>query len=237
VTGVSRRTFFILFALVVLALLGLALLLFLGAFAVHGTNASSVGAVGPAGPRGATGPRGAVGPSGAPGASGSSGATGATGARGSSGTSHLVTHPIDGGTYHVSAADLTNSLVEIPTSNISQNSSTISSTYLAGATPVMNSKNVAVGTFSVTYLSLQSADGITTEIESHLSTANGLVVDWDTQASPSNLQLDSVVGSMSTQSVVSVSTKVGSSVYYGHTFTLVVSQSGDVIDFAFGART
>ncbi|HEX4442142.1 MAG TPA: hypothetical protein VHZ81_01095 [Galbitalea sp.] len=232
-TGVSRRTFFVLFGLVVLALIALAIALFAGAFGVHGTNASSVGAIGP---RGATGAQGPAGPSGSPGPSGAPGTPGANGA-GNSTATRPKTIAAGGGTYHVHNSDLVSSMIEIPTSNVSGGSTTIASPYLAATAPVYNTKNVKVGEFSATFLSMQTADGIFTTITNSFTTTSGLVVTWSTPTKVSNLELDTLTKALATQKTVDVTTQAGSATFYGDTFNLAVSASNSTVTFRFNAAT
>ena len=223
----SRRALSLLFGIVILALVALGIFVFVNAFSVHSSTASSVGGVGPAGPSGPAGPEGKTGPSGAP------GVDGATGARGPKGTSAPVTRSISGGSYYVLLSDLTDSFVQIPTSNVSVDSSTISSTDLAATAPVYNSSNTKVGTFSASFLTLQTADGITTDSTDYFSTTSGLVVTWLAPAKVSNLELDTIANSVVTTRTVTVSTKVGTSDFYGQTYTLTVSSDGTKLYFQF----
>src|ERR1700738_3198044 len=51
-------------------------------------------------------------------------------------------------TYYLYITDFAQSFIEIPTSNVSNGGSTISSTYLAGRAAIYNNINVKVGTCS-----------------------------------------------------------------------------------------
>jgi hypothetical protein len=231
--GVSRRLFFLLFGLLVLAILALGVALLLSSFAVHSTNASSVGAVGgvgAAGPPGATGPRGHTG---ATGAAGAMGATGAAGPRGAKGAPDATTPSTDGGTYYIDNAVLDGSFVEVPTSNTVFNVTTLSSSYIVGSAPLLDGSGTQVGTYTATFLSLQTASGITTDITNYLSTDAGLVVTWTTQAAPSNLAFSTIAESLATDNTVTALTKVGSSAYFGKTYNLVVSEGGPGAEFHF----
>jgi hypothetical protein len=154
----SRRVLFLLFGVVIVALLVLGVLQFTNAFSGHPSNASSVGAVGPAGPQGATGAQGATGPTGAP------GADGATGERGPKGAPAPTKPAISGGSYYVYTADVVNSFIEIPTSNLSIDTTTISSNDLAATAPIYSSSDAKVGEFSASFLSMQTTDGISTDV-------------------------------------------------------------------------
>ena len=231
--GVSRRLFFLLFGLLVLAILALGVALLLSSFAVHSTNASAVGPVGPAGPRGATGPRGHTGAAGDAGVTGATGATGATGPRGAKGVPATTTSSADGGTYYIDNAVMVASFVEIPTSNTVFDTTTLSSSYIVGSAPLLDGSGTRVGTYTATFLSLQTASGVTTEITNYLSTDAGLVVTWTTQATPSNLAFTTIAESLATDSTVSATTKIGSSPYFGKTYNLVVSEAGTGAEFHF----
>jgi hypothetical protein len=228
--GVSRRLFFLLFGLLVLAILALGLAMLLNAAGARATNTSSIGAVGPAGPRGAAGPRGHTG---ATGDAGAAGATGATGPRGAKGASAPTTPSTDGGTYFICTAFLVGSFVEVPTSNTVFNTTTISSSYVIGSAPLLDGSGTQIGTYTATFLSLQTASGITTDITNYLSTNAGLVVTWTTQATPSNLTFTTIAQSLVTDSTVTATTEVGSSAYFGKTYNLVVSEGGPGTEFHF----
>jgi hypothetical protein len=230
--GASRGLVIALFALLTAAVLILA------GFQIATGLTGRVGSPGPQGPAGAQGLPGADGTP-APVVTGTpvAGPQGPAGPRGPAGPAAPVLPAIDGGRYYFQLDDFASSLVGIPTSNLAFDSSTISSQYLAGTIAVLNSNGDPVGTFSATFLSLQSADGITTTIENHLTTAAGLVADWSTTATPVNLELETVISSLATESIVTVTTKAGSSVYFGHRFDLVVTANGNEIAFRFNPTT
>lgn len=133
--------------------------------------------------------------------------------------------------YYLYIADFINSFIEIPTSNVAVDSSTISSTYLAGRAPVYNRHNEKVGTCSASFLCMQNADGIYTDISNYLSVDNGLIVSWFTPTTLINLELDSIVHSMVTECIVKASTKVGFNPFYGKNFNMIVSSEDEKIYF------
>jgi hypothetical protein len=134
--------------------------------------------------------------------------------------------------YYLFTADFISSFIEIPTSNVLVDSSTISSIYLAGRAAVYNSLNEKVGTCSASFLCMQNADGIYTDISNFLSVDNGLVVTWFTPTTLINLELDSIVHSMVTECIVIASTKVGFNPFYGKSFNMIVSSDTDKIFFS-----
>lgn len=136
-------------------------------------------------------------------------------------------------TYYLYITDFANSFIEIPTSNVSVDSSTIASSYLAGRAPLYNESNQKVGTCSASFLSMQNADGIYTDISNYISVANGLIVTWFTPTKLLNLELDSIIHSMVTECMVTASTKVGFAPLYGQTFSLIVSSDDEKIYFQF----
>lgn len=227
--GVSRRAFAITVAVLVLALLALAIVDIVQGASLRDTTASSTstpGPRGPAGPAGATGPTGAPGPEGSPGPQGLTGATGATGPEPAKNGA--------AGRYFIDANAFLNSFVEIPTSNVSVDSTTISSSELAGSTPVYNSSGTAVGTFSATFLSVQNSSGITTDVTAFFRTSSGLDATWSTPATSVNLELSSIEHALLGESRVAVNTKVGSS-YFAKSYDLVVVASGARFYFSFNA--
>lgn len=133
--------------------------------------------------------------------------------------------------YYLFVEDFIESFIEIPTSNVLVDSSTISSRYLAGRAPVYNLRNEKVGICSASFLCMQNADGIFTDISNYLSIDNGLIVTWFTPTTLINLELDTIVHSMVTECIVVASTKVGFNPFYGKTFNMVVSSDDGKIFF------
>lgn len=136
-------------------------------------------------------------------------------------------------TYYLNISDFTESFIEIPTSNVTIPSSTISSKYLAGRAALYNQANQKVGTCSASFLCMQNADGIYTDISNYISVDNGLIVTWFTPTTLINLELDTIVHSMVTECMVKAVTKVGFNPFYGQTFNLVVSSDNQKIYFQF----
>jgi hypothetical protein len=134
-------------------------------------------------------------------------------------------------TYYLYIEDFINSMIEIPTSNVSGESTTISSKYLAGRAPVYNTHDEKVGTCSASFLCMQNGDGIFTDISNYLSIDNGLIVSWFTPTTLINLELDSIIHSMVTECIVIASTKIGFNPYYGKTFNMIVSSDDEKIYF------
>ncbi len=133
--------------------------------------------------------------------------------------------------YYIYTADFIKSFIEIPTSNVLVDSSTLSSSYLAGRAPVYNLKNKLVGTCSASFLCIQNASNIFTDISNYLSIDNGLIISWLTPTILANLELDSIVNSMVTECIVRASTKIGHNPYYGKKFNMIVSADGSKIYF------
>lgn len=135
--------------------------------------------------------------------------------------------------YFLYIADFANSFIEIPTSNVSGDSSTLKSSYLAGRAAIYNKDNEKVGTCSASFLNMKNADGIFTDISNYLSVDNGLIVSWFTPTKLINLELDSIIHSMVTECIVVASTKIGFNPFYGQTFNLIVSSDNKKIYFEF----
>jgi hypothetical protein len=133
--------------------------------------------------------------------------------------------------YYLFIEDFIKSFIKIPTSNVSVDSSTISSKYLAGRAAIYNVKNKKVGTCSASFLCMQNADGIFTDISNYLSVDNGLIVSWLTPTTLINLELDSIVHSMVTECIVVASTKIGFNPFYGRKFNMIVSSDDKKIFF------
>lgn len=136
-------------------------------------------------------------------------------------------------TYYLYITDFAESFIQIPTSNVSVDSSTISSEYLAGRAPIYDVNNMKVGTCSASFLCMQNEDGIYTDISNYLSAANGLIVTWFTPTKLINLELDSIINSMVTECTVTATTKVGLAPLFGQTFDLIVSSDSEKIYFQF----
>ena len=136
-------------------------------------------------------------------------------------------------TYYLYVSDFANSFIQIPTSNVSDSSTTISSTYLAGRAPIYNVNNTQVGTCSASFLCMQNEDGIYNDISNYLTCEDGMIVTWFTPTTLRNLELDSIINSMVTQCLVTVTTKVGVAPLYQQNFSLIVSSDGGKIYFQF----
>ena len=137
-------------------------------------------------------------------------------------------------TYYLYITDFAQSFIQIPTSDVADPSSTISSTYLAGRAPIYNVLNDAqVGTCSASFLCMQNTDGIYNDISNYLTSADGMIVTWFTPTTLRNLELDSIINSMVTECIVTVTTKVGVAPLYGQTFSLIVSSDDQKIYFVF----
>lgn len=136
-------------------------------------------------------------------------------------------------TYYLFIEDFAESFIQIPTSNVSVSSPTISSKYLAGRAPIYNQFDQKVGTCSASFLCMQNADGIYTDISNYLSVNNGLVVSWFTPTTLINLEIDSIIHSMVTECIVDASTKIGFNPFYGEAFNLIVSSDDQKIYFYF----
>lgn len=133
--------------------------------------------------------------------------------------------------YYLYVADFIQSFIKIPTSNVLVDSSTIFSKYLAGRAAIYNTKGKKVGTCSASFLCMQNADGIFTDISNYLSVDNGLIVSWFTPTTLINLELDSIIHSMVTECIVIASTKIGFNPFYGKTFNMIVSSDQSKIYF------
>lgn len=136
-------------------------------------------------------------------------------------------------TYYLYIDDFADSFIEIPTSNVSIDSSTIASSYLAGRAPIYDQDNLKVGNCSASFLSIQNSDGIYTDISNYLTSDDGLIVTWFTPTTLINLELDSIIHSMVTECTVTVTTKVGFAPLFGQSFDLIVSSDDERIYFQF----
>lgn len=133
--------------------------------------------------------------------------------------------------YYLYTEDFIKSFIEIPTSNVSVDSSTISSKYLAGRAPIYNKRGKKVGTCSASFLCMENENGTYTDISNYLSVDNGLVISWFTPTTLINLELDSIIHSMVTECIVIASTKIGFNPFYGETFNMIVSSDDKKIYF------
>lgn len=146
---------------------------------------------------------------------------------------HLLSGISEPITYYLSIADFAASFIEIPTSNVSGSSPTIASSYLAGRASIYDMDNKKVGTCSASFLNMQNADGVFTDISNYLVTDSGLIVTWFTPTKLLNLELDSIIHGMVTECTVTVTTKIGASRFFGQTFNLIVSSDDEKIYFQF----
>lgn len=152
----------------------------------------------------------------------------------SSSSSSASSSATGGLSFYLLISDFVQSFITIPTSNALLNGTTIASSYLAGRAPLYNgSTNLKAGICSASFLNMQTPDGIFTDISNYISAEGGLIIFWATPSTLLNLELDSIVNSMVTEAKVTVTTKVGLSLYYGKTFDLVVSSDQTRINFVF----
>lgn len=133
--------------------------------------------------------------------------------------------------YYLYIDDFIQSFIEIPTSNVLVDSSTLSSKYLAGRAPIYDREDQKAGNCSASFLCMQNEDGIYTDISNYLSVNNGLIVSWFTPTTLINLELDTIVNSMVTECIVLASTKIGYNPFYGETFNMIVSSDDQKIYF------
>lgn len=134
-------------------------------------------------------------------------------------------------TYYLNVSDFIQSFIEIPTSNVAGDSSTIASSYLAGRAPLYDKHNKKVGTCSASFLNMQNADSIFTDISNYISVDNGLIITWFTPTTLINLELDTIVHGMVTECLVHATTKVGVNPFYGKEFNMIVSSDDGKIYF------
>lgn len=135
--------------------------------------------------------------------------------------------------YYLRIDEFIPSFIEIPTSNVSGDSTTEQSRYLAGRAPIYNERDEKVGTCSASFLCMKNKDdgSIFTDISNYLSVDNGLIVSWFTPTTLINLEIDSIVHSMVTECLVIASTKIGFNPFYGKTFNMIVSSDDSKIYF------
>jgi hypothetical protein len=139
--------------------------------------------------------------------------------------------------YYLNIDEFAESFIQIPTSNVSGSGTTIASSYLGGRAPLYDAANgLNVGTCSASFLNMQTADGVFTDISNYIATVDGLIVTWFTPTTLVNLALDSIIHGMVTECIVKVTTKVGASRFFGQTFILVVSSDTQNINFQFTPR-
>lgn len=134
--------------------------------------------------------------------------------------------------YYLYIQDFVQSFISIPTSNVSGDSTTISSSYLAGRAPIYKKGGKKFGICSASFLCMQNQYGIFSDISNYLTVDNGLIVSWFTPSTLANLELDSIVHGMVTECIVLASTKVGFNPFYGKQFNMVVSADNNKIYFA-----
>lgn len=133
--------------------------------------------------------------------------------------------------YYLYTADFIKSFIEIPTSNVLIDSSTISSRYLAGRAQIHNRNHKKVGTCSASFLCIQNEKDIFTDIANYLAVDNGLIITWFTPTTLINLELDTIVNGMVTECIVIASTKIGVNPFYGKKFNMIVSSDNGKIFF------
>ncbi len=133
--------------------------------------------------------------------------------------------------YYFYINDFINSFIGIPTSNITVDSSTINSTYLAGNASIYNMLGTPVGTCSASFLCIQNNSGIFTSNSNYLSINNGLILSWLMPNTLTNLELNTIVQSMVGQNIVVSSAMIGTNPFYGKKFNINISSDGTKITF------
>lgn len=133
--------------------------------------------------------------------------------------------------YYLYIQDFLNSMIAIPTSNVTDPSSTIDSRYLAGRAPIYKNGDEKFGICSASFLCMQNQSNIFSNISNFLVADNGLIVSWLTPSTLLNLELDSIIHGMVTECIVTASTKVGFNPFYGKQFNMVVSSDDQKIYF------
>lgn len=133
--------------------------------------------------------------------------------------------------YYLYIQDFLNSMINIPTSPVSESSSTIDSKYLAGRAPIYRRGGQKFGICSASFLCMKNQEGIFTDIANYLVVDNGLIVSWLTPSTLANLELDSIIHGMVTECIVTASTKVGVNPFYGQQFNMIVSSDDQKIYF------
>lgn len=145
--------------------------------------------------------------------------------------SHCKKHKKQKLSYYLYISDFIQSFIAIPTSNVLEDSSTVSSSYLAGRAYLYDKKDRKVGNCSASFLCIQNEENIYNDIANFISVDNGLIVTWFTPTTLANLELDSIVHSMVTECLVRATTKVGFNPFYGKEFNMVVSSDDEKIYF------
>ena len=137
--------------------------------------------------------------------------------------------------YYLNVVDFADSFITATTSNVfpTPPNTTTGSSYLVGRAPLYTMNNVRVGTCSASFLNMQNADGIFTDISNYIAVDNGLIVTWFTPTNPIALEIDSIINSMVTECIVMANTKILLNPFYGQTFNLIVSSDGEKIYFQF----
>jgi len=140
--------------------------------------------------------------------------------------------------FYLSIKEFENSFITIPTSNLSTTGTTLGSSYLAGRAKLYNESNLHVGTCSASFLNMQvlPTGGIFTDISNYIQTVDGLIVTWFTPTSLVNLALDTLINGLVTEAIVTVTTKVGKSRYFGQTYLMDVSSDGTYVHFSFARQ-
>ncbi len=124
--------------------------------------------------------------------------------------------------YYILVSEFLSSLIQIPTSNVSTESTTTDSLYIAGKSNAYDVDGKLCGNCSATFICINNGL-IYTDISNFLTIDNGLIISWLTPTVVANLAYDSIVNGMVTECIVSANTKINKNPFYGKTYNMIVS--------------
>ena len=132
--------------------------------------------------------------------------------------------------YYLVVSDFLNNVITIPTSNLNYNPN-LTSLYFSGVSKIYDTfTQQEKGNCSASFLCIN--DGVVNlQISNYLYTTDGLIISWFTPTTLPNLIIDELIFGLVTECEVTVTTKVGFSLYYGKKFNLNVSTNNGLIYF------
>lgn len=133
--------------------------------------------------------------------------------------------------YYMKVSEFASNTIIIPTQNLN-NFSTNQSVYSSGVTNIYDTvTQETVGNYSGAYICIDNGNSIQGQITNYLYTNDGLIISWVFGSTFANLIIDQLIFGIVGEYIIDVTTKIGTSKYYGKKFNMEVSANNGNIYF------